>query len=276
MWYCPECGSPNPAEALFCTNCGQPLPRDVSAPARPKKKRTLLWIAVGAVRALLLASGLLFLLLGRTHDARLVRSNRTSSEKETVTTYTYSADGRTVTVDTYVNGGLMRRQEGTVDRNGALLSLVEAEDGYEISREDRENDSDGNPLVIRRYQLGVQVLTIEAEYNAYRVAEKQVYTWYEEDGSISRQQIIEYTDREHGAIYNVDGESGQRVLYARLERVYDGNSLIRQTTFDLEGNPALVVTYTRNQDHYVLTESAEYLHSPDANYTINNLWERVD
>lgn len=276
MWYCPECGSQNGKNAAFCDNCGAPRPAEAWTSAKSGNKKKWMWIGGGAA-LVLLAALLLILLPGGQQHYRLLRSSSTDSDGvETVTVYTYQSNGRDVTIESYRNGSLTGASEATADENGALLTVVRRDStGRETSREERENDRYGNPVVIRLYRDGKLIRTTEREYNAYHAVEKQTIVEYDENGAVLIRQVFAFSDRSHGTLYREDA-SGQRELLSRYERVYEGNSLVRQTAFDLEGNPAIYWNYTRDEDYNVLTESIEYVNIPERNIYTSYQWEKID
>ena len=282
MWKCMYCGNENGDNYSFCTNCGQPrkAAAGMSEPVnqvRPRKKSKLPLILGIVVLALALIGGGLWFFLGRTPHYRMVSSQYTTGQGSTqIITYTYSPDGTMVTAEQTRDGELYAKATGTVDKTGSCTSMTWMDpDGSVRYRYEYENDKDGNHLVSRRYESdGRLSQMITAEYNKYRIVEKQETVFYDESGKVSRRQITTFTDPNNGISYT-EYSDGEKSPVSRFVRVYnEKNQLVQQTSYDENGQQGTVFTYVRNDGYYPVSYTQTISGTEEA-ITFNYQWEKV-
>lgn len=276
MWICSACKNQNRANAAFCDSCGAPRPAEPgNAPVGKSWKTPLLIAGIALVLALI---GLgLWLLLGRGADAplyRVVYSKQTDFLGD-VTETKYSYDGDSGRAEHYSNGQYTGYSLLRLNDRGLIESAERYyRDGMLFYISKYEYDRAGNRTLQLYYDPEGSLTTrLEIEYDDYRVATRTRHIVYQNGQETGRVEM-EMSDRIHGET--------RRYLYGelsstnRIERIYDGNSLVGQNDYSEDGSLMSAQSFVRDADYNVLTESIEYVYKPDWNTYTTYQWERVD
>ncbi len=162
------------------------------------------------------------------------------------------SEGRT---EIYENDQLTRYSTFTCNDEGYIQTeLCYNPVGTLLYRQELEYDEHGNEIRTARYDPdGNLESLIEREYNDVHVTEREITTYYDNSGAVTRQNIIEFEDRYHGVSYELDAAGNRTDKYTYL-RVYDeDDQLVEEWSYRAgDGSMFRVDYYQRNQYHRLL------------------------
>ena len=274
MWVCVKCGKENENQAAFCDNCGAPQPAEPGKATAGKRRKVPLLIG-GIVLGLALIGLGLWLLLGKGGpNGPLFRIMYFKSVDRdgvvTETRYSYNGD--------YGHAGHYRNGQYTGDEllrlNGR--GLIESSeyynsDGALVSSSEFEYDRAGNRTLQLHYDAeGSLTQRVEIEYDDYRVATRSRTINYQNGQETTRAEF-EMSDRIHGEVRTY--QNGELISVSTIERIYEGNSLVGQNTYSLDGHLGSEQSFVR--DEYYNAEHWEIEYVGGSTQSSDSVYERI-